>query len=130
MLAVSMTASAAMTVDRLHTMHLSNPVGVDSPPVFSWIIDSDKRGVVQESYSIVVATDSALSQVVWASGTVTSAESVNVRAEGFTPQPSTRYYWAVTVTDNFGNSASSKTPAYFETGLMDSGWSGARWINL
>lgn len=129
MLAVSMTASAAMTVDRLHTMHLSNPVGVDSPPVFSWIIDSDKRGVVQESYSIVVATDSALSQVVWASGTVTSAESVNVRAEGFTPQPSTRYYWAVTVTDNFGNSASSKTPAYFETGLMDSGWSGARWIN-
>lgn len=129
MLAVSMSAYAAMKVDGLHTMHLTNPVGIDASPVFSWMIDSDKRGVVQESYNIVVATDPSLSQIVWESGTVTSSESANVKAEGFTPAPSTRYYWGVTVTDNHGEKASSTTPAYFETGLMESGWSGAQWIN-
>lgn len=125
----SMTAFAAMKVDGLHTMHLTNPVGLDSAPVFSWILESDNRGVVQESYNITVASDAALSQVVWESGTVTSSESTNVKAEGFQPSPSTRYYWGVTVTDNHGEKASSTTAAYFETGLMDSGWSGAKWIN-
>lgn len=129
MFAAALAANGAVRVDGLHTMHLTNPVGIDSEPVFSWIIDSDKRGVVQESYNIVVATDSSLSQIVWESGTVTSSESTNVKAEGFTPEPSTRYYWGVTVTDNHGEKASSTTQAYFETGLMDAGWSGAKWIN-
>lgn len=128
-LAASLSAQSAMTVGRLHTMHLTNPIGVDSSPVFSWIIDSDKRGVVQESYNIKVATDPSLSQVVWESGVISSSESANVKADGFVPSPSTRYYWSVTVTDNYGQSATSKTPAYFETGLMDTGWSGAQWIN-
>lgn len=128
--ALSAIASlATVKVDGLHTMHLTNPVGIDAPPVFSWILDSDKRSVVQQSYNIIVATDPELSQVVWDSGSVTSSESVNVKAEGFNPQPSTRYYWGVTVTDNYGETASSTTPAYFETGLMGTGWSGAKWIN-
>ena len=107
MFAAALAANGAVRVDGLHTMHLTNPVGIDSEPVFSWIIDSDKRGVVQESYNIVVATDPSLSQIVWESGTVTSSESTNVKAEGFTPEPSTRYYWGVTVTDNHGEKASS-----------------------
>lgn len=129
MFAVSLVANSAVRVDGLHTMHLTNPVGIDASPVFSWMIDSDKRGVVQESYNIVVATDPSLSQIVWESGTVTSSEAANVKAEGFTPAPSTRYYWGVTVTDNYGEKATSTIPAYFETGLMESGWSGAQWIN-
>lgn len=128
-LAAYSPAQSAMTVGKLHTMHLTDPVGIDTSPVFSWILDSDKRGVVQESYCIRVATDPLLSDVVWESGTVSSSESANVMAAGFMPQPSTRYYWNVTVTDNYGESATGKAPAYFETGLMSSGWSGAQWIN-
>ena len=63
MFAAALAANGAVRVDGLHTMHLTNPVGIDSEPVFSWIIDSDKRGVVQESYNIVVATDPSLSQI-------------------------------------------------------------------
>ncbi|MBQ6652640.1 MAG: alpha-L-rhamnosidase N-terminal domain-containing protein, partial [Prevotella sp.] len=45
-----------------------------------------------------------------------------------TLQPATRYYWRVSVTDNHGHSATSTELAWFETGLMTSGWSGAQWI--
>ena len=48
MFAVSLAANSAVRVDGLHTMHLTNPVGIDASPVFSWMIDSDKRGVDPE----------------------------------------------------------------------------------
>lgn len=121
----------ALSVGGLRTQYLTNPIGIDeATPTFSWRLSSDKRGVVQATYNITVATDAALSQVAWQSGQIESAESANVRADGFTPAPSTRYYWAVTVTDNKGNVATSTTPAYFETGLMGTGWDGAQWITL
>lgn len=120
----------ALTVGHLRTGHLANPIGIDTDtPVFSWVLSSDKRGVIQESYRITVATDRNMSNVVWDSGLIPSAESANVEAKGFIPQPSTCYYWQVSVTDNKGETARSSETACFETGLMDTGWSGAKWIN-
>ncbi|MDE6527974.1 MAG: hypothetical protein K2L78_02870, partial [Muribaculaceae bacterium] len=119
----------ALTVTGLHTQHLTNPVGVDAAePLFSWILESDKRNVMQQSYQIVVATDPGMSNVVWDSGVVASGISTGVKATGFMPQPSTRYYWRVTVSSNSGETAVSPGTSYFETGLMDTGWSGAQWI--
>lgn len=131
---VALLASAnmsALTVEQLRTQHLNNPVGIDeASPTFSWILASEERGVTQQSYRITVATDKNMSNVVWDSGNIESEESTNVRAEGFTTQASTRYYWTVEVKDNNGNVATSSTPSYFETGLRDTGWSGASWLKV
>jgi len=119
----------ALTVSSLRTQALTNPVGIDvAKPVFSWIIASDGRGVRQKSYEICVATDAGFGNVVWRSGVVRSDESVHVPYKGAALQPSTRYFWKVKVRDNKGNTATSAETAYFETGLMGTGWSGAKWI--
>lgn len=55
-------------------------------------------------------------------------ESVGVVYQGKALQPSTRYYWKVSVWDESGTEITSTEPAWFETGLLGSGWSGARWI--
>ncbi len=117
----------ALTVDRLRTLSLANPVGIDKAPTFSWVLHSDERGVMQKSYRIVVSTDADGSDIVWDSGIVESDQSVMV-TPNFVFAPSTRYYWHVTVTDNKGNEATSSEKAFFETGLMNTGWSGAKWL--
>ncbi|MEJ8768127.1 family 78 glycoside hydrolase catalytic domain [Prevotella sp. HCN-7019] len=117
----------ALTVEKLRTLSLTNPVGIDKAPTFSWILQSDERGVMQKSYRIIVCSDSDCSNIVWDSGVVESDQSVMV-SPNHTFAPSTRYYWKVTVTDNKGNEATSTEKAYFETGLMGTGWDGAKWI--
>ena len=119
----------ALEVGTLHTQYLPNPVGIDvESPYFSWQLKSEKRGTVQESYQVEISTDPAMAEILFDSGTVTSDSSVNVQLDGLNLQPSTRYYWRVTVTDNYGNTATSPAGSYFETGLRESGWSGAQWI--
>ena len=131
MLAV-MQAAFALEVGNLKTQAYRNPIGIDvATPYFGWILASDERGVVQESYEIRVATDRDFQNVVWQSGKVCSSQSVDVLAQGFTTSPRTRYYWQVTVTDNKGDEATSTERAYFETGVgNDPVWSSARWIKV
>ncbi len=122
-------AAQALTVGTLRTQYLENPVGIDNAnPSFSWQLSSDQRSTVQKSYHVEIGTDKNMSGIVYDSGTVNSGSSANVKLEGLQLEPSTRYYWRVTVTDNHGETATSAPGAYFETGLMDSGWSGAQWI--
>ena len=119
----------ALTVDGLRVEAMKNPDVIDvSVPRFSWILHSDERGTMQTAYRIVITSDVKGTRIVWDSGTVASDQSVGVPANGVKLLPSRRYYWSVTVTDNKGKKAKSKEKAYFETGLMGSGWSGARWI--
>ena len=129
--ALAAFAAQALSVGVLRTQYLENPVGLDNvSPRFSWQLSSDARSTVQQSYQVEIATDRNMSETVYDSGTVNSRESANVELEGLELQPSTRYYWRVTVTDNHGERATSTNPAYFETGLMGSGWSGAQWIKV
>lgn len=124
-------ASQALTVGALRTQYIENPVGIDvEKPVLSWQLGSDVRGTLQQSYRVEVAADKGMGGIVYDSGVVESGESSGVRLDGLHLQPQTRYYWRVTVTDNHGESAVSKDAAYFETGLMDAGWSGAEWIKV
>ena len=125
-----MQSAYALEVSHLKTMAYRNPIGIDVvEPTFSWVLTSDQRGVVQETYSIRIATDRNFQDIVWQSGTISSQESVDVPAKGFSTSPRTRYYWQVSVTDNKGNTATSTENAYFETGLgSESGWGEAQWI--
>ena len=118
----------ALEVERLRTEAVKNPVGIDvEKPMFSWRMDAgDERGVKQTAYEIAVFSDAACTEQVWTSGRVKSDRQIDVAYEGDKLQPSTRYYWTVTVWDNKGGESTSTEEAYFETGLMGGGWNGAR----
>ena len=125
----SCAESFALTIDNLRVQALLNPSGIDQSNLqFSWQLQSAERGVVQTSYHLVLTKDTAGEDVVFDSGVVQSEQSVGVEVNSLALQPAQRYYWHVTVQDNKGQTATSTEPAYFETGLMGTGWSGAKWI--
>ena len=116
----------------LQTEYRTDPIGLDvASPRLSWQMQSEERGVKQESYRITAATSvQKLENGVydaWDSGTVKSDCSTGIAYGGQALQAKTRYFWRVTVKDKSGNSVTSTT-AYFETGLMGSGWGKAVWI--
>ena len=86
---------------------------------------------MQSSYRIVVGNDSASVATgqgsMWDTGQVQSPAML-VHYAGRDLQPFTTYYWAVTITDDEGNTFSSPA-AHFETGMMNqSNWRGS-WID-
>lgn len=129
---VSFAQESTMTVVNMQTEHMTNPIGIDSSiPLFSWALNDDTtRGQKQTAYRICVAESNDklnAGSYVWNSGKVSSDKTLDIEYAGESLKASTRYYWNVTVWDKNGAIATSPT-AYFETGLMDSGWSNAQWI--
>ena len=123
------SGNADLKVKRLRTEGLSNPIGMDvTAPKFSWQSGSDQRGVLQEAYEVNVYSDKNKETVIWSSGRIDTAKCIDIVYEGLNLQPSSRYFWDVTVWDNKGNSSQSDETAYFETGLMGTGWNDAKWI--
>lgn len=146
LLAGSPVFSKAQTIiTNLRTESLQTPIGIDEArPVFSWQMSSDATGAAQSAYRIVVAdsieslsaaslseissaailTDSAL---LYDSGLVFCDASLGIPYEGKVLRGSTRYYWKVQVLDEQGRALESE-PTWFETGLLEQGWSKAEWI--
>ena len=120
----------ALTVEDLRVQTVKNPEGIDDVPKFSWKLNSTDRNVMQVSYRIAVYTDAAGKHELWNSGVISSSQSVAVPAVNLQLQPGTRYYWRVTVRDNKGKEAVSALRNYFVTGLLSSGWSGAKWLKV
>lgn len=115
-------------VENLHTEYLRNPVGIDvRNPRFSWQIASDERDVMQSAYQVTVYADEAKADVVWTSGKIQSDKSINIKYEGGSLKPSTRYHWVVDAWTSKGEAVSQET-AFFETGLLDEGFGEAAWI--
>ena len=130
---LAMTGQAAgLVIENMKTDNLVTPLGIDSEnPVFSWnLSDPETRSQKQTSYRVTVAEseDALLSGTyVWDSGVVASDETAYITYNGEELSASTRYYWSVEVGDKDGNTVNSDV-SWFETGLMDEGWSGAKWI--
>lgn len=122
-------------VSNMKVNYAVNPMGTDDPsPMFYWTMPSPGvRGQKQSAYRIQVAsTPEGLesgSPDMWDSGKVESGLSAGVRYGGAPLQPSTRYYWTVTVWDADGKSLKPENYAWFETGLMDGGFADAGFIS-
>ena len=128
-IAFSVAAQASTVLKNLRTEYLKNPIGIDvAAPRFSWELNSGTRGVSQTAYELIVSTDKDGANVAWTSGRITSDKSVGTKYGGGSLAPSTRYYWHVNVWDNNGSAISSTETAFFETGLLSSGWGAAKWI--
>jgi len=126
---VSLVAQTSTKVKNLRTEYLKNPIGIDAKtPRFSWEILSGERGAKQTAYEITVSTDKSGDNPIWTSGKIESEKSVNNAYKGSALAASTRYYWFVDVWDNKNTKILSTEAAFFETGLLDSGWGDAKWI--
>lgn len=114
-----------MEVHSLKINHITNPLGYLYKTLTASYITECDTGCRQDSARIIVAEDEAFERVVFDTGRQKEVSGLGTRLQ-FLLRPRTRYYWNVTVWDENGNSARS-LPAWFETGLMEGGFSG-NWI--
>ncbi|MBN2024989.1 MAG: family 78 glycoside hydrolase catalytic domain [Pirellulales bacterium] len=125
----------AVAVAETTCEYLHNPLGIDvREPRFTWVLESDRRGVMQRAYRILVARSSerlaAEEGDLWDTGKVASEESVNVVYQGDQLSSRQRCFWKVRVWDDRGQASPWSAPAHFEMGLLaPSDWRG-KWIGL
>ena len=101
-----------------------NPIGIDRKnPRISWKLCADENDTVQNSYHIVVSTET---ERVWDTGKILSDQSICIEYAGEELKAQTSYIVNIEVTDNHGNTAASETR--FETGLMETKNWEADWI--
>jgi alpha-L-rhamnosidase len=110
----------------LRTEYTSNLLGTEAArPRLSWRVEGDGRGVVQSRYRIrAAATVAALNGggLLWDSGDVASAASVDVAWGGPVLAAMQRVWWDVAI------DGVRSRPTWFETGLLSPGdWRGD-WI--
>jgi len=122
-----------MVVQDLRCEYQADPLGIDNPaPRFSWKLLSDRRGVVQTSYRILVASSPENLQAdrgdKWDSGLVESDRSVNVVYDGTQLASGEKCWWKVRVTGTNGGGGDWSEPATFEMGLLEPGDWGGSWI--
>ncbi|MDQ7905104.1 family 78 glycoside hydrolase catalytic domain [Phytohabitans sp. ZYX-F-186] len=126
----AVTAGPAVLLSHLQVERKTEPVGIDvERPRFSWVTESDRRGVEQASWRVRVATSPSrlnAGDLVWDSGTTASDRSVDVTYAGPDLAPATDYVWRVDTRTNVGSASATSR---FRTGLYDErDWAGSAWI--
>lgn len=111
---------------------LRQPLGIDDPkPHFSWTLSDSRQGAHQTGYEIAVfrsrPASATVTPDVWDSGRVPS-NTLDVAYSGPELQPSTRYFWRVTVWGVDSKPYPSSSASWFETGLMHQDNWHAEWI--
>ena len=121
-------------ISLLRTERQSEPLGIDNPnPEFSWVVESDERGLTQTSYEIQVSTDEKVLQSdkgnVWQSGKVPGSATFGILYNGKTLKPFTRYFWKIRVWDQNGKVSDWSQPSWFETAMLNAADWKAQWIS-
>lgn len=113
-----------MKVSEVKVLYMTNPLGIDRTPWFSWKLTEGEENTLQTAYRIrVKETESG--REIWDSGQVEGQKNLYVDYEGEKLKSRTIYSVKVTVWDNHGNQADGH--AQFETAfLKKSDWK-ARW---
>jgi alpha-L-rhamnosidase len=125
---------AQVSVLNLRTERQVNPSSISgNHPQLSWELSGNRRGIQQQAYEIVVASDPskllANQGDLWVSGKVNSNSSVNITYNGKPFKSNTTSYWKVKVWTNKGETAWSQS-AQLGTGLaFYKDWEG-RWIGF
>ncbi len=129
----SFSAAAAVKteVKELICEYHTNPLGIDvQKPRLSWQIASAEENVLQTAYEIKVTDQTANGKLLWNSGKVNSAQSVNVAYEGLALKSMQRVAWQVRVWDNQNKASAWSAPATWEMGILEpESWT-ASWITL
>jgi alpha-L-rhamnosidase len=124
-------AATKTEVKELICEYHSNPLGIDvQKPRLSWQIASAEENVLQTAYEIKVTDQTAKGKLVWTSGKVNSAQSVNVPYEGPALKSMQRVYWQVRVWDNKSKASEWSAPAWWEMGILEPESWKASWIAI
>lgn len=134
-IANSKVVKHGVSVTDLRCEYLTNPLGVDVTPRFSWkIVDSHKtRGQKQTAYQINVWADTPDNVKIdtvplWDSGKVKSSESVNIEYAGHALNSNQNCRWMVRTWDKDGKATAWSKNTRFSVGLLnESDWKGD-WI--
>ena len=124
--------STDLLVSQLRCEYLVDPLGIDErAPRLSWQLVSNRRGVRQTAYRLLVASSPeklAIGQADrWDSGRVTSDKTAHIAYAGSPLKSRDSCYWCVEVWDETEKSTKS-SPALWTMGLLEkTDWS-ARWI--
>jgi alpha-L-rhamnosidase len=125
-------AVAPVAVVHLVTNATPEALGIDTPlPRLGWRLESDRRGVLQKAYRVLVASRPELvrggSADMWDSGSVASPDPWCAYG-GAALRSRTRYYWSVRVWLRDGAASTWAPPTWFETAILQPGeWKGD-WI--
>lgn len=113
---------------------MKNPAGIDDTPYFSWKISSNKHGIFQQAYQVMIATDPGKlneNTDVWNSGRVISDRNTFVSYTGPRLKSGQKYFWKVRVWIKNRAVAVSSEASYFVTGItMKKEWSASKWIGF
>lgn len=121
--------SQTLNVADLACEYETNPIAIGTQnPRLTWRLVSDQRDVLQTAYSLRAYEHASGGPLIWESGKVNSAQSVNVPYSGPVLRSGTRYEWQVRVWDNKGNTSPWSTINDWEMGLLSPGDWKARWI--
>lgn len=127
-------AKAQVSTFNLRCEQRVNPAVISADkPRFSWQISGKGRGIYQQAYEILVASDSLKLEKdngdIWTSGKVNSNVSIHVPYSGVALKSKNKYFWKVRTYTTKGVSRWSE-PATFGTGLKYyKEWEG-RWIGF
>ncbi len=126
---LDVSATTKNEVKQLVCEYKTNPIGIDvQKPRLSWKIASDKENLMQTAYEIKVTDQTAKGKLVWTSGKVNSAQSVNVSYEGPALKSMQHLNWQVRVWDNENKATAWSEPASWEMGILDADLWKASWI--
>lgn len=124
--------SQSIRVCDLKSEYQTNPIGIDVAPRFSWRLESDKRGVLQTAYQVMVSSSLEKLQSdigdIWDSGKIESPMSVGIPFDGDNLVSRERYYWKVRVWQATTTPSAWSDPAFFEMGLLDEDDWRSNWI--
>lgn len=123
-----------LRVTKIRMEYLEHPVGVGGLPWFSWVLESNRKNVLQKAYQLQIAKEPQFEQLIYDSGFVESSESVHVevpvKGESNDAVKSgslsfagkihscTEYFVRVRVSDGVEESPYSET-ASFVTAILD-----------
>ncbi len=134
LLFISSITFAATKITNPVCEYLTNPIGIDvAKPRFSWQFSTTENNFKQMAYEIQVANTSAnfdQKNLLWSSGKIASDQSVNIEYQGIPLKSMQRAYWQVRTWDHKGKVSNWSTPAYWETGILDSTAWKAKWITM
>ena len=127
----STVAAVKTEVKELICEYHTNPLGIDiQKPRLSWKIVSVEENVLQTAYEIKVTDQSAKGKLLWTSGKVNSAQSVDVTYDGPALKSMQRVSWQVRVWDNKNKVSAWSAPATWEMGILEPESWKASWITL
>lgn len=113
-----------MEITELKTLHMTDPLGIDVTPYFSWKLRSEQPDTVQTQYQLTVTDPDG--RTVLDAGPIATDKNTYIAYAGEPLRSRSRYTIEVSVQDNHGNTA--KQSGWFETALLAADEWTAQWI--